>query len=251
MPFIKKNASKKFDRQFVLASLLILALLVATLVFLRISLGGLLTALKTNSTDITLGALEKFQTGDLLITKADPFSPEASGEPIIKDTDQTQGPRNAPITLVEYTDFLCPYCAQIQPLIKQAQAAYPGKIRLIFKDAPNENLHPGSWLAHQAAWCAQNQNKFWPFAELLWAQVNFQPTATQLTALAKILKLNLAQFNTCLSEQETLKWIWLNNKEAEALNISNTPFFYLNQKPLGSTLTWESLKQTIDQELAK
>ena len=100
---------------------------------------------------------------------------EIDGAPI-------RGPKVAPVTIVEYSDFHCPYCRRVQPTLLQLLAKYPTQVRLIYKHLPLDNLHPQARKFAEASWCAGEQNRFWQFHDAVYAEAN--PMGAPLSALA-------------------------------------------------------------------
>src|SRR3989344_464366 len=139
----KNPELKKYNVVFVICSLLILILLGGSWFFLKFSFGELGKQLFNSPAPngSPAGLLEKIQQGDLLITQVPTSQPELKDLPLLKPSDPALGSPQAKVTIVEFTDFLCPACAQLQPLLQQALETYPGQVRLIFKDAPNESMH--------------------------------------------------------------------------------------------------------------
>src|SRR5919198_1332167 len=110
------------------------------------------------------------------------------------------GPANAPVTIVEFSDFQCPYCRQAQGTLKQLMAAYEGKIKLVYRDFPLRNIHPQAQKAAEAAQCAAEQQKFWPYHDKLFASSSLQ--MDELKKFAQELDLSLEQFTTCLDSSK-------------------------------------------------
>ena len=90
---------------------------------------------------------------------------EVDGAPI-------RGPKVAPVTIVEYSDFHCPFCRRVQPTLLQLLAKYPTQVRLIYKHLPLDNLHPQARKFAEASWCAAEQNRFWQFHDAVYAEAN-------------------------------------------------------------------------------
>ena len=106
------------------------------------------------------------------------------------------GPREAPVTIVEFSDFQCPFCRGVVPTLKQLAARYPDRVRLVFRDFPIPSLHPDAPLAHEAARCAGEQGQFWPYHDLLFERTNLNAAA--LKQYAADLKLDDKKFAECL-----------------------------------------------------
>jgi protein-disulfide isomerase len=85
------------------------------------------------------------------------------------DGSPFKGAATAPVTIVEFSDFHCPFCKRVLPTLAQIESQYGDKVKLIFRDYPIDQLHPGARKAHEAARCANEQGKFWAYHDLLFA----------------------------------------------------------------------------------
>lgn len=166
------------------------------------------------------------------------------------DDDPVLGPENAPITIIEFSDFQCPYCqrwhVQVWPKI---QAAYGDKVRLVYRDFPLYSIHPEAAPAAEAADCAHEQGKFWEFHDLLFSGGQKLGRETYL-AYAKRLNLNLDQFTTCLDERRYQAEVEGDYTYAADLGINSTPTFFINGIALIGAQPFEVFQQVIDLELA-
>jgi len=188
--------------------------------------------------------------------------PQAAG-PVVAPTQQafrrydvptgdnpSLGPADAAITIIEFSDYQCPYCRKWDlEAWPQIQAAYPGKIRLVYRDFPLYSIHPESESAAIAAWCAGDQNKYWEFHDLLFSdqlpfgQDSYIKYATQA-------KLNVDQFTQCITAQKFKDNVSNNYSYASNLGVSSTPTFFVNGIPMVGAQPFEAFKQLIDKELA-
>jgi len=159
------------------------------------------------------------------------------------------GPANAVITIVEFSDFQCPYChkwfAETWP---QLQQAYAGKIRLVYRDFPLTSLHPEAEPAAEAANCAGEQNQYWPFHDRLMGADQFG--ADVYLAYASSLKLDLVKFKECLTSNRFQTAIQNDASFGASLGITGTPTFFVNGIPLVGAQPFSTFKMVIDQELA-
>lgn len=110
------------------------------------------------------------------------------------DADPSMGPADAPVTIVEFTDFQCPYCRKSQDTLAQVEKAYAGKLRVVARQYPLY-FHPRAKPAAEAALCANAQGKFWPYREKLFKQL----TDKDLTKIAKAFGLNTSKFSKCVA----------------------------------------------------
>ncbi len=161
-----------------------------------------------------------------------------------------RGTADAPVTLVEFSDFHCPFCKRVQPTLTQVLEKYPGKVRLLFRHLPLDALHPQARNAAEASWCAQDQGKFWEYHDLLFANA---PKAAQddLKHYAEQIALDMKTFESCLSRNAHRDSIQRDIDEVSKLGMSGTPAFFINGRPLSGAQPLEKFVQVIDEELAR
>ncbi len=165
-----------------------------------------------------------------------------SGAPI-------RGAANAPVTLVEFSDFHCPFCKQVLPTLTQLLARYPGKVRLVFRDFPIDSLHPQARRAAEAARCAQDQGKFWEYHDLLFANAP-QASPEELGRFAQQVGLDLAKFEPCLSGGLHRAAVQRDIEDGTRLGVDGTPAFFINGRPLSGAQPLEAFVQVIEEEVA-
>ena len=160
-----------------------------------------------------------------------------------------RGTADAPVTVVEFSDFHCPFCKRVQPTLTQVLEKYPGKVRLLFRHLPLDALHPQARSAAEASWCAQDQGKFWEYHDLLFANA---PKAAQddLKHYAEQIDLDMKTFESCLSQNAHRGSIQRDIDEVTKLGMSGTPAFFINGRPLSGAQPFEKFVQVIDEELA-
>jgi protein-disulfide isomerase len=160
-----------------------------------------------------------------------------------------KGPAGAPVTVVEFSDFQCPFCARVTPTLKRLEEAYPGKIRIVFRDLPLLNIHKNAGVAAEAAHCANDQGKFWEMHDRLFANQS-KLSAPELKEHATAVGLEAEAFNQCLdSGKYTAEWR-RDSEEASRLGLSGTPAFFINGRLLSGAQPFEAFAQVIDEELA-
>jgi len=169
-----------------------------------------------------------------------PLKPSTSNRPFL-------GPKNAPVTIVEYSDFQCPFCSKAHPTITRVLKEYKGKVKLIFKHLPLD-FHPEALPAAKATVAAGNQGKFFEFHDELFENQRKLGKGFYLE-VAKKLKLNVSKFKTDMNSAETLKVIEEDKKEASKMGISGTPGFIINGVALKGAYPFEQFKTIIDRHL--
>lgn len=159
-----------------------------------------------------------------------------------------RGPADAPVTIVEYSDFQCSYCKKMQPVMHELMAKYKGVLSWIFKDLPLKRIHPGAAYAAEAARCAGEQGKFWEYRDAL-----FDAPRVKDDLHPKIvgsLKLNSQSFEECISSGRHRLSVEADISEARMLGIRGTPAFIINGILLSGAQPIEKFMRTIDAELA-
>lgn len=159
------------------------------------------------------------------------------------------GPASAPVTMVEFSDYQCPYCRRAQGTVDELVAKYPGKLRLVHRDFPLDN-HPGAFPAARAARCAGEQGRFWDYHRaLLTAPGDFSEQDFKTRAAA--LKLDSAKFDTCLASDRHDAAIKASVEDGARIGVSGTPAFFINGRMLFGSRPLAEFQQVIDAELAR
>jgi protein-disulfide isomerase len=165
-----------------------------------------------------------------------------------------KGPAEAKVTIVEYTDFQCPYCSKAHLNVQELLNTYDGKIRIVYKSFPL-NIHNWAEDAAIIGTCAYQQNPeaLWKYADYFFEN---QKTLTKETLLtdalgkAKEWNLDVASLKQCVDAKATLTIVQADVKEAQALGFSSTPSFVVNGRPVVGALPIDQFKQVIDEALA-
>jgi protein-disulfide isomerase len=182
---------------------------------------------------------------------------KAASVEILLDRPRTQvaaagparGPADAPVTIIEFSDYQCPFCRRAEPTVKQVLDAYEGKVRFVFRHFPLDRIHPQARGASEAAACAAEQGKFWEYhAELFSGDGQLDRPA--LDAAAQKTGLDAAAFKTCVDERKTQALVEADVKDGEEAGVSGTPAFFINGIPLRGALPFEEFQKVIDEELA-
>jgi protein-disulfide isomerase len=159
-----------------------------------------------------------------------------------------KGPADAPITIVEFSDFQCTYCKRVVSVLNQVLERYPDKVRLAFRDFPIANIHPQAEKAAEAAHCAAEQGKFWEFHDLLFEKQDAIPT-TNFAEHAKALGLEVTTFQTCIDGGKYQEKVERNYAAGVKAGVSGTPAFFINGRLLSGAQPLEAFKTVIDEEL--
>jgi protein-disulfide isomerase len=164
-------------------------------------------------------------------------------------TGPARGPADAPVTIIEFSDYQCPFCRRAEPTVQQVLEEYEGKVRFVFRHFPLDRIHPQARGASEAAACAAEQGKFWEYHSELFAG-NAQLDRPGLDAAAAKTGLDAAAFKTCVDTRKTQALVEADVKDGEAAGVSGTPAFFINGIPLRGALPLEEFKKVIDEELA-
>ena len=168
--------------------------------------------------------------------------------PVEVSRSPVRGNRDAPVVLVEFADYQCPYCQKIHPDLEKLQKEYGNRLALVYKDYPLP-MHPYAQKAAEAARCAGNQGKFWEFHDMLFAGKKLQPA--DLKEQAHTLNLDEQQFDKCVVEGLAAADVAKDADEARSLGITGTPSFFINGHFFSGVLSYAALRDIVEQQLAR
>src|SRR5919106_6293674 len=161
-----------------------------------------------------------------------------------------KGPVNAPVTIVEFSDFECPFCTRAHPTLTQLFEKYAGKVKLVYRDFPLESIHPQARRAAEAARCTQDQGKFWDYYDTLFTE-SPKLAPDDLKRYAAQVGLDGATFDTCLSGGVHKTAVQKDIDEGTRLGVSGTPAFFVNGRPLSGAQPIEAFARIIEEELTR
>ena len=161
-----------------------------------------------------------------------------------------KGAEKAPITIVKFEDFECPFCKNVQPTLAAVLKKYDGKVRMVHKDLPLEAIHPQAQLAAEAARCAGEQGKFWEYHDTLYGNAP-KLSAAELKSYAKQVGLNATPFEQCLGSGKYKAAVLKDLSEGALLGLTGTPSFFINGREISGALPVESFAAVIDEELGQ
>jgi protein-disulfide isomerase len=159
----------------------------------------------------------------------------------------SRGPSNAPVTVVEFSDFQCPYCGRARDTIEQMMQEYAGKVRLVFREFPLD-FHKNAKKAAEAALCANDQGKFWEYHDLLFKNQQ-KLEVPQLKEHASATGLDSAKFTGCLDSGQHTKDVEADMAAGQKLGVPGTPTVFVNGILLSSA-SMDEFKRVIDEELS-
>lgn len=163
--------------------------------------------------------------------------------------DPTLGPKDAKVVVVEFSDFQCPFCSQVFPVVKELTKEYSDRVLFVYKDFPLIELHPQAVIAALAGQCALEQGKFWPMHDLMFTnQENLQEA--DLKKYAVQIGLNSLQFNSCLQSNKYLGRIQADFDLGLELGVKATPTFFINGRGFEGAAPLSEFEQVINQILS-
>lgn len=154
---------------------------------------------------------------------------------VVIDNAPGVGPRDAPVVIVEFGDFQCPFTRQEEPVLKQVLQKYPDAVRLIFRDFPIVDVHNEALAAAEAASCAAQQDKYWAYHDALFADQDALGAALY-TSLTQSLGLDMARFNRCREGHLTLEHIKTDLEAGVNAGVAGTPTFFVNGHRIAGTI---------------
>lgn len=170
--------------------------------------------------------------------------------PTVDFADPILGPRDAKLTIVEFGNFMCLACAELNPTLKSIMRRFPGDLRLVWKDVADDSTQMGAGEASMAARCAWQQGAFWEYHDLLMNNQD-QLIATNFVPLAAELGLDIEEFESCLSGRITLPLIERTTEEALRLRLTAVPTLFIGDRRVEGQLTESQLTALIQIELDK
>ena len=166
----------------------------------------------------------------------------------VTPVDHHLGPTHAPVTVVEYGDFECPNCKQAAPAVKILLSRHPGKVRVVWRNFPLEEVHPHALQAALAAEAAAGQSRFWPMHDLLFETQN-RLKRVQLRGYAERLELDLARFDADMDEAPYLQRVREHVDGGRASGVRATPTFFVNGVIQDVSFGLDHLFERVDAEL--
>ena len=163
---------------------------------------------------------------------------------IMTDDDPWLGAENPIINVIAYESFACPFCKADQEILKRVIEKFGIILRFTVRDFPTEGIHPGVFEAHLAASCADEQDAYWPYHDILFAS-NQQFDKANLKLLAKTLGINIAQFDKCLDDEVYRHEIRQDYASGVELGIEGTPSYIVNGNLLEGSLSYEMWEEII------
>ncbi|MFA5976454.1 MAG: thioredoxin domain-containing protein [Elusimicrobiota bacterium] len=161
--------------------------------------------------------------------------------------DPAKGRPNAPVTILEFTDFQCPYCKRAQETLLRVEAAYPNQVKIVARQYPLP-FHNRAKAASEAALCAKEQGKFWEMREKLFEKQQLEDA--DFKRYAQELRLDGKKFDHCLTDHRMAARIDADVADGQRFGVRGTPHFFVNGQPINGAQPYEAFDQAIKDALA-
>jgi protein-disulfide isomerase len=196
--------------------------------------------------DALTGEVKKVQTAGA--RPAGPAQPDPNKVYALNvGSSPIKGPKEAPVTIVEFSDYQCPFCAQADALIEEVLADYPNDVRFVYKQFPLTTIHPNAMPASKAALAAGKQGKYWEMHKVLF-QNSRALGPEQLKQYAQQVGLDVAKWEADMNSPEIAEQVNAEMREAQAAEVRGTPSIFVNGKRLMNR-SKDGFKVMIDEAL--
>jgi predicted DsbA family dithiol-disulfide isomerase len=161
-----------------------------------------------------------------------------------------KGPQDAPVTIVEFSDFECPYCSRVLPTLEQVVANYEDSVRVVFRQFPLNSIHARAQKAAEASLCADDQGKFWEMHDAMFARQK-ELAVPNLKEMAAELSLDAEDFASCLDGSKYAEQVAADLEAGQAAGVSGTPAMFINGRFVNGAVPYEALAAIVDEELRR
>lgn len=231
---IEQEEAKKVSPESANSSKFLTALVILSL---GLSLTSLIVSFKALPQKTSAALVQNLPSAENKAAKTQTFN-------IAKD-NHIRGSFNAPITLVEFSDFECPFCGRIVPTMNKILEDYKGKVRLVYKHFPL-GFHPNAQKAAEASECASEQGKFWEYHDKLFENQPSGFSVDNFKQWAGDLSLNAVQFNSCLDSGKYAQKVQKDFQEGQQKGVNGTPATFINGQLISGAQPYNNFKQIID-----
>ncbi len=183
------------------------------------------------------------KANNVVVTFKEPVKPKKE----VEAKGPSKGPDGAKVTIVEFSDFQCPFCGKASATVDQVMEQYAGKVKLVFRHFPLD-FHEKAPKAAEAALCANEQKKFWEFHDVMFKNQD-KLSIEDLKATATTLGLDATKFNECLDSGKMKKTVEEDTAAGKKVGVTGTPAFFINGTMLSGAQPIEAFKEAIDAEL--
>jgi len=167
------------------------------------------------------------------------------------DGAPTLGKKDAPVTLVEFSDFQCPYCQAAAPALKQVAQKFGDKVQIVYRQYPIPSLHPFAFKAAEASLCANEQGKFWALHDAMFEDQK-KLAVSDIKATAKRLGMDSQKFDSCLDSGRYVEQVQNDQREGSRIGVNGTPAMFINGTYVeGGSVPFSVLEALIKKELSR
>lgn len=228
-------------RRAVTAVVTVLALALLSVFAWRVyHFASLIQSGEINSTDLSF--LSKFSASD---AQADVPVPEETQDVVTTD-DPSLGSRTAPVTIVEFADFGCPFSREESFVVRAIAAQFPDSVRFVYRDFPITDLHPDAANASEAGECAAEQGRFWDYHDKLYANQS-DLSEDALVRYAQELNMNAGQFSRCMASDRNLSEIEADYAAGVEAGVRGTPTFFINGVRVQGAIPQDIMAELVEQ----
>ncbi|MCH7758990.1 DsbA family protein [Patescibacteria group bacterium] len=167
------------------------------------------------------------------------------GDPEVTQDSHIRGEFSAPVTIVEFSDFQCPFCRRFHPTLVQILEEYPSQVRWVYKHFPIDSIHNQARPSAEASECAAEQDKFWEFTDALFEN---QPrlSADLYPKIAENLGLDIARFQSCVDSRKYKDKVEADYQEGLKIGVRGTPGSFVNGEFISGAISYGTLKSLVD-----
>ncbi|PJE76295.1 hypothetical protein COV04_00225 [Candidatus Uhrbacteria bacterium CG10_big_fil_rev_8_21_14_0_10_48_11] len=184
-------------------------------------------------------------SGALSVSSLPPAISSADADKLIREDSPVVGPSDAPVTIVEFADFQCPFCEESFPVIRSLMSIYEGKLRFVYRQFPVVSLHPDAPLAAEASLCAAAQDMFLIYHDKLFLNQSALDQ-TSLERYAVQVGMNSQTFNTCLTNHQQQSAVARDVVDGTALGVRGTPTWFINGHKIEGAIPADLFRKIIE-----
>jgi len=170
--------------------------------------------------------------------------------PVATDGRPSKGAADAPVTIVSFSDFQCPYCTSLFSTLKEIEKNYQDKVRIVYLQFPLRTIHPNAQKAAEASLCANEQNQFWQMAEAMFMDQR-KLGVDELKRTASNLSLDMSAFNACLDGNKYDSAVRADIAEGLKVGVKGTPAFFVNERFYSGSVPYNELQKAVEGELQR
>lgn len=180
------------------------------------------------------------------------FDAPSADEPSVRpvgEEDHVRGDPDAPVTVIEYSDFECPFCGEFHPTLERL-VSESDDVRWVYRHFPLPSLHPNAWMAAEASECAAEQDAFWAMADAMFESQELGLSRSRLSTLAEKIGLNISRFDECLDSGRYASKVEADASDAEVAGATGTPFTVIlaggDQDQISGAVPLSRVRSTIE-----